>query len=118
MQLLAHKAFLLQILIYQFGPLTVVEILPPHLETEIYIKNKHFSGLPLIFGEKRMQDTNATIFTIRELDLEIFVLYALYFTSLLKFLNSFTELIKRPTNPPTKQSINQSTNQPTNQPTN
>jgi len=39
MQLLAHKAFLLQILIYQFGPLTVVEILPPHLETEINVKN-------------------------------------------------------------------------------
>jgi hypothetical protein len=44
MQLLAHKAFLLQILIYQFGPLTVVEILPPHLETEINVKHKHFSG--------------------------------------------------------------------------
>jgi len=64
MQLLAHKAFLLQILIYQFDPLTAVEILPPHLETEINVKNKHFSGLPLIFGENRMQDTNATFFTI------------------------------------------------------
>jgi len=61
MQHLDHKAFLLQILIYQFGPLTAVEILPPHLETEINVKNKHFSGLPLIFGENRMQDINATL---------------------------------------------------------
>jgi hypothetical protein len=38
MQLLDHKAFLLRILIYQFGPMTVVEILPPHLETAIYVK--------------------------------------------------------------------------------
>jgi len=105
MQLLAHKAFLLRILIYQFGPLTVLEILPSHLETEINVKNKHFCGLPLIYGENRMQDTNATLFTIRELDLEIFVLYALYFTSLLKFFISFTELINQPTN--------QSNNRPT-----
>jgi len=51
-----------------------------------------------------MQDTNATFFTIRELDLEIFVLYAIYFKSLLKFFISFTELINQPTNQLTLQS--------------
>jgi hypothetical protein len=38
MQLLAHKAFLLQLLICKFGPVTAVKILPPHLETKINVK--------------------------------------------------------------------------------